>query len=144
MLAGRLRRYAAQHAAALAQQPAAVDLAVVQQGSTIRDFERSVILPVFGWVGRCGRKKKRRKEKEFEGKRLSKRRRYQSLDEYYTDGSAHLHLPLVRTPTLLLLAKDDPFLGEFGCLGAHPESRVPPLSPDEICATPSPSLPSNL
>lgn len=36
---------------------------------------------------------------------------FESRQRYYEEASSLQYLPHIRTPTLLLLAKDDPFLG---------------------------------
>jgi predicted alpha/beta-fold hydrolase len=36
---------------------------------------------------------------------------YPSLEAYYQDASSTAHIPRIRTPSLLLLAADDPLLG---------------------------------
>ncbi len=36
---------------------------------------------------------------------------FRSRQEYYEAASSLPYIPLIRTPTLLLLAEDDPFLG---------------------------------
>ena len=38
--------------------------------------------------------------------------RYSSTEEYYRDGSSQQYIPHISTPSLFLVAKDDPFLGQ--------------------------------
>jgi len=56
------------------------------------------------------------------GGRLSARapRRFEDVHEYYHDSSSQNYIPYVRTPSLFLVAADDPFLGRLPraeCLG---------------------------
>lgn len=38
------------------------------------------------------------------------------MEEYYTHGSSEAYVPLIRTPSLFLVAEDDPFLGRLPIL----------------------------
>ena len=39
--------------------------------------------------------------------------RYSSTEEYYRDGSSQHYIPHIKTPSLFLVAEDDPFLGRL-------------------------------
>eukprot|EP00232_Nephroselmis_pyriformis_P008228 CAMPEP_0182896318 /NCGR_PEP_ID=MMETSP0034_2-20130328/26205_1 /TAXON_ID=156128 /ORGANISM="Nephroselmis pyriformis, Strain CCMP717" /LENGTH=152 /DNA_ID=CAMNT_0025030179 /DNA_START=20 /DNA_END=475 /DNA_ORIENTATION=- len=83
VIAYKLRQYAAEHRQ---QLEGVVDYRRLARSRSIRDFERHVILPVFG---------------------------YDDLDHYYGEGSSQHHIPHIQVPTLFLIAEDDPFLGRI-------------------------------
>ncbi|CAG9465675.1 unnamed protein product [Pedinophyceae sp. YPF-701] len=58
----------------------------LEKCTTVRDFDKALVVPMHG---------------------------YRSPEEYYADSSTATHLPRIRTPTLILLAKDDPFVGRI-------------------------------
>ncbi len=39
--------------------------------------------------------------------------RYDSVEEYYKHGSSEQYIPHITTPSLFLVAQDDPFMGQL-------------------------------
>jgi predicted alpha/beta-fold hydrolase len=76
----------------LARFPGMFDAARAKAARTLREFDDAVTAPVHGFAG---------------------------VDDYYSRASSKPWLPKVRVPTLLLNARDDPFLPERFLPGAH-------------------------
>ena len=65
-------------------EDAAVKVEDVRGCRTIKDFEKAVVCPLFG---------------------------FPSLDEYCQRGSSQFHIPNIKTKSLIIVAEDDPFIG---------------------------------
>lgn len=63
----------------------ALDAGRIRASRTLREFDDAMTAPVHGFAG---------------------------VDDYYTRASSKPHLPFIRVPTLVLNARDDPFLPE--------------------------------
>ena len=83
-IASQLRRYFTQHKDVVNEHPHVDDGLEMSDLSTIKDFERALII---------------------------KTHHFASLDDYYEYISPARIIPCVRTPTLFLSARDDPFMG---------------------------------
>jgi predicted alpha/beta-fold hydrolase len=79
----RLKEYIREHRDAIEEQTR-VDVDAVLASHTVRAVEEGALLRSFGYLRR---------------------------EDYYRDASSLRHLPLITTPTLVLLSADDPFLG---------------------------------
>ena len=84
-LAHRIKQYIVLHSSALSKH-AGMDLAHIAQSTTIEDLDERVVCKLFG---------------------------YATAEEYYTAGSSMQYIPHIKTPSLFLIAEDDPFLGKL-------------------------------
>lgn len=81
----RLRQYAARHAHQIGLVPE-VDLAAVGRARLLSAFDAAATCPLSG---------------------------FHTVADYYHAGSSGNFIPHIRTPTLFLVAADDPFLGSL-------------------------------
>lgn len=84
-LAHRIKQYIVVHNLALSKH-AGMDLAHIARSTTIEDLDERVVCKLFG---------------------------YATAEEYYTAGSSMQYIPDINTPSLFLIAQDDPFLGKL-------------------------------
>jgi predicted alpha/beta-fold hydrolase len=82
--------------AKLSRFPDLYDAAAVRRARSLRDFDNVVTAPLHG---------------------------FRDTDDYWTRASAKPHLRGVRVPTLVINARDDPFLPESALPAAHEVSR---------------------
>ena len=84
-LAHRIKQYIVLHNLALSKHEG-MDLAHIAQSTTIEHLDERVVCKLFG---------------------------YATVEEYYTAGSSMQYIPHITTPSLFLIAQDDPFLGKL-------------------------------
>lgn len=90
---------------------AAIDAVAVRASRSVRDFDERVIVPMFGYAGAWHQ----RTDGEGMCSGCDQRRRY-----YYEDSKSSDRIHEIRTPTLLLHARDDPIVSINAMLGALP------------------------
>lgn len=81
----RLKRYAARHRSQL-ELVSAIDYTLAAKALTLRQFDAAATCKLTGFA---------------------------TVDDYYRAASSSNFIPHIRTPTLMLTSKDDPFLGEL-------------------------------
>ena len=84
-LASRIKQYIVEHNLALSKH-AELDMAAIAQSTTIEHLDERVVCKLFG---------------------------YKTAEEYYTAASSMQFIPQIHTPSLFLIAEDDPFLGRL-------------------------------
>ncbi len=84
-LAHRIKQYIVQHNLALSKH-AELDMASIAESTTIEHLDEKVVCKLFG---------------------------YEAAEDYYTAASSMQFIPQIQTPSLFLIAEDDPFLGRL-------------------------------
>jgi predicted alpha/beta-fold hydrolase len=80
-LTNNLLRYLRQHEEQFSKSDSKLNLNNVYQSRTVRDYDRNVIIPIYG---------------------------FRDVEDYYTEASSNKWLKYIRIPTLILSAMDDP------------------------------------
>ena len=95
-LARRIKQYIVLHNLALSKH-AELDLKSIAESTTIEHLDERVVCKLFG---------------------------YAAAEDYYTAASSMQYIPQIKTPSLFLIAEDDPFLGrlpiEVSCINQEP------------------------
>lgn len=84
-LAHRIKQYIVQHNVALSKH-AELDMKSIAQSTTIEHLDERVVCKLFGFA---------------------------AAEDYYTAASSMQFIPQIQTPSLFLIAEDDPFLGQL-------------------------------
>lgn len=84
-LAYRIKQYIVEHNSALSKH-AEIDMKSIAASNTIEHLDERVVCKLFG---------------------------YETAEDYYTAASSMQFIPQIQTPSLFLIAEDDPFLGHL-------------------------------
>jgi len=84
-LAHRIKQYIVEHNLALSKH-AEIDMKSIAESKTIEHLDERVVCKLFG---------------------------YETAEDYYTASSSMQFIPQIQTPSLFLIAEDDPFLGHL-------------------------------
>ncbi len=84
-LAHRIKQYIVEHNLALSKH-AEIDMKSIAESKTIEHIDERVVCKLFG---------------------------YETAEDYYTAASSMQFIPQIQTPSLFLIAEDDPFLGHL-------------------------------